>query len=260
MATKIMLIACGSFNPCTPMHFRMFGKSDFYFSKFFYISKNILEIAKDHFEERGITVIGGIVSPVHDSYGKKGLVSQTHRLAMITNALQTSSWIRISDWECQQESWTRTRNTLQYHQNYLNSLLSDLNGVNLSSLPSWLPENVKYQKSPIQIKLLCGADLLESFATPGLWDPDDLEAILGQHGLVVISRSCTSPEKFIFESDLLSKYSANITVVTNWVANDVSSTLARRFISRGRSVKYLLDDAVIDYINKHQLYRGNFET
>lgn len=26
MATKIMLIACGSFNPPTPMHFRMFGK------------------------------------------------------------------------------------------------------------------------------------------------------------------------------------------------------------------------------------------
>lgn len=87
-----------------------------------------------------------------------------------------------------------------------------------------------------------------------------LEAILGQHGLVVITRSGTSPEKFIFESDLLSKYSANITIVTNWVANDVSSTLARRFISRGLSVKYLLDDNTIDYITKHQLYRSNFET
>ena len=27
---------------------------------------------------------------------------------------------------------------------------------------------------PIQIKLLCGADLLESFATPGLWKPQDV--------------------------------------------------------------------------------------
>lgn len=139
-----------------------------------FILRILAEIAKDHYAERGITVIGGIVSPVHDSYGKKGLVPQTHRLAMIKLALQTSSWIRISDWECQQPEWTRTRNTLQYHQNYLNSLLSDLNGVNSTSLPSWLPDNVKYQKGPIQIKLLCGADLLESFATPGLWDPDDV--------------------------------------------------------------------------------------
>lgn len=87
-----------------------------------------------------------------------------------------------------------------------------------------------------------------------------LESILGQHGLVVITRSGSNPEQFIFDSDLLSKYRRNITIVTNWVANDVSSTLARRFIARNLSVKYLLDDNVIDYINKHSLYRTNFET
>ena len=27
---------------------------------------------------------------------------------------------------------------------------------------------------PIQLKLLCGADLLESFATPGLWKGEDV--------------------------------------------------------------------------------------
>jgi nicotinamide mononucleotide adenylyltransferase len=84
---------------------------------------------------------------------------------------------------------------------------------------------------------------------------------LGQHGLVVITRSGSKPEQFIFDSDLLSKYRRNITIVTNWVANDVSSTLARRFLGRGLSVKYLLDDSMIDYINKHELYRSsNFET
>lgn len=135
----------------------------------------LAEIAKDHFTEQGQhEVIGGIVSPVHDAYGKKGLVSHTHRLAMIKLALETSSWIRISDWECQQEAWTRTRNTLQYHQNYLNSVIRDLNGVRSGSLPSWVPDNVKQLKDPVQIKLLCGADLLESFATPGLWDTGDV--------------------------------------------------------------------------------------
>lgn len=88
-----------------------------------------------------------------------------------------------------------------------------------------------------------------------------LEAILSQHGLVVITRSGSKPEQFIFDSDLLSKYSRNITIVTNWVPNDVSSTLARKFIGRGLSVKYLLDESVIDYIKKHDLYHNsNFET
>jgi nicotinamide mononucleotide adenylyltransferase len=133
------------------------------------------EIAKDHFAERGThEVVGGIISPVHDAYKKKGLVSQTHRLAMMKLALQTSSWIRLSEWESQQEDWTRTRNVLHYHQNYMNSIIRDLNGVNSASLSSWLPPNVKQLESPVQIRLLCGADLLESFATPGLWDKEDV--------------------------------------------------------------------------------------
>lgn len=61
-------------------------------------------------------VVGGIVSPVHDSYAKKGLVSATHRCAMIKIGLKTSDWIHLSDWETQQEEWTRTRQVLQYHQ------------------------------------------------------------------------------------------------------------------------------------------------
>lgn len=119
-------------------------------------------------------VVGGIVSPVHDAYGKKGLVSHTHRLEMLKLALKTSSWIRISEWEMNQEGWTRTRPTLKYHQNYVNSIIRDLNGINSSNLPSWVPENIRQIKDPVQIKLLCGADLLESFATPGLWAHEDV--------------------------------------------------------------------------------------
>lgn len=122
-------------------------------------------------------VIGGIISPVHDAYGKKGLIPQTHRLAMVKLALKTSDWIRVSDWETQQEGWTRTKNTLQFHQNYLNSIIRDLNGISSNNLPSWVPENIKQIKEPVRIKLLCGADLLESFATPDLWDKEDVSVL-----------------------------------------------------------------------------------
>lgn len=64
---------------------------------------------------------------------------------------------------------------LSYFQNYLNSLLNDVNGTVNEIIPSWIPENIKkYKGDKIQIKLLCGADLLESFAIKGLWADDDV--------------------------------------------------------------------------------------
>lgn len=76
------------------------------------------EIARDDFRERGdYEVIGGIVSPVHDSYGKPELAVGHHRCAMVKISIQSSEWIRLSDWECnEQADWTRTRCSLQYHQ------------------------------------------------------------------------------------------------------------------------------------------------
>lgn len=81
-----------------------------------------------------------------------------------------------------------------------------------------------------------------------------IEAILSEHGVVVISRSGNNPERFIFQSDLLTKYKKKIDIVTNWVPNEVSSTLARRHLRRGLSVKYMLDDYVVEYIRQQRLY------
>ncbi len=43
-------------------------------------------------------------------------------------------------------------------------------------------------KGKIQLKLLCGADLLESFSVPGLWLEEDIHTIVQKHGIVVITR------------------------------------------------------------------------
>lgn len=204
-------------------------------------------------------MVGGILSPVHDAYGKKELVSAKHRCEMLRLALQNSGWIRLSDWECHQEGWTRTRLVLQYHQNQLNSLLNSNNeSPNKRQRRddlSWIPDDVRFHSGgPVQVKLLCGADLLESFATAGLWMDEDIDTIVGQHGLVVITREGNNPNKFIYESDLLTKYQSNINIVTEWITNEVSSTKIRRALRRSESVKYLLQESVIDYIHKHGLY------
>lgn len=46
----------------------------------------------------------------------------------------------------------------------------------------------------------------------------------------------------------------NITIIENWVPNEMSSTLARLHFRRGLSLKYLLNDDVIKYIYEKHLY------
>ena len=47
----------------------------------------------------------------------------------------------------------------------------------------WLPS-----LGPVIFKLLCGADLLESFAVPDLWNKDDLTTLVRDYEILVISR------------------------------------------------------------------------
>ncbi|XP_026729558.1 nicotinamide/nicotinic acid mononucleotide adenylyltransferase 1 [Trichoplusia ni] len=250
---KIVLMACGSFSPPTYMHLRLF------------------ELAKDYIHSLNLgNVVGGLVSPVHDAYGKKDLVAAHHRISMLKLALRTSSWIKISEWETQQAGWTRTRISMQYHEDMINNFVTS---GNHTEPPSWLPDDVinlnsidepdnlmeklngnEEGRGGVTVKLLCGADLLESFATPGLWSDEDLETIVGRHGLVVVSRAGSDPGRFIYESDMLYKHRKNVLIVTNYVANDVSSTVVRRLLRRGESAKYLTDDAVLAYARAHTLY------
>jgi len=72
--------------------------------------------------------------------------------------------------------------------------------------------------------------------------------------MLLLVREGSNPEKFIYNSDLLTKYQHNIHIVTEWITNEVSSTKIRTAMRRGDSVKYLVPDSVIDYIQKNQLY------
>lgn len=67
-------------------------------------------------------------------------------------------------------------------QNHLNCIISSkLNGidtVDTSLLPFQFFENTDVNDSnrnrAINVRLLCGGDLLESFAVPGLWNDEDV--------------------------------------------------------------------------------------
>ncbi|OBS75453.1 hypothetical protein A6R68_13980 [Neotoma lepida] len=89
--TEVVLLACGSFNPITNMHLRLF------------------ELAKDHMNATGkYRVIKGIISPVGDAYKKKGLIPAYHRIIMAELATKNSHWVEVDTWESLQKEWVET--------------------------------------------------------------------------------------------------------------------------------------------------------
>ncbi|XP_037381783.1 nicotinamide/nicotinic acid mononucleotide adenylyltransferase 3 isoform X1 [Talpa occidentalis] len=227
----VVLLACGSFNPITNMHLRLF------------------EVARDHLHQTGLyQVIGGIISPVNDKYGKKDLAAARHRVAMARLALQTSDWIRVDPWESEQAQWVETVKVLRHHHNQLLGSLPQMEGADHGKThspgPSAMPE----------LKLLCGADVLKTFETPNLWKETHIQEIVEKFGLVCVGRAGHDPKGYISGSPILQRYQHNIHLVTEPVKNNISSTYIRQALGLGHSVKYLLQDAVIAYIRDHNLY------
>lgn len=110
-----------------------------------------------------------------------------------------------------------------------------------------------------QLKLLCGADVLESFGVPNLWKPEDIAEIVSSHGIVCITRGGTDTERLIQQSDALWENRKNIYITREWVTNDISATHVRRALRRGQSVRYLLSDPVLWYIQQKGLYSAESE-
>ncbi|KAM5231191.1 nicotinamide/nicotinic acid mononucleotide adenylyltransferase 3 isoform 5-T14 [Hipposideros larvatus] len=156
----VVLLACGSFNPITNMHLRLF------------------EVARDHLHKTGMyQVIGGIISPVNDNYRKKDLVAAQHRVAMVRLALQTSDWIRVDPWESEQAQWMETVKVLRHHHSQLLGSLPRTEGPDHSRSVSLAPAAVP------ELKLLCGADVLKTFQTPDLWKDEHIQEIVEKFGL-----------------------------------------------------------------------------
>ncbi|XP_004705497.1 nicotinamide/nicotinic acid mononucleotide adenylyltransferase 1 [Echinops telfairi] len=254
--TEVVLLACGSFNPITNMHLRLF------------------ELAKDYMNGTGkYRVIKGIISPVGDAYKKKGLLPAHHRIIMAELATKNSKWVEVDTWESLQNEWIETAKVLRHHQEKLEAR----NWDNQQDSPilerpgqkrKWTEQRQDFsQKRSLEpktkgmpaVKLLCGADLLESFGVPNLWKSEDVAQIVGGYGLVCITRAGNDAQKFIYESDVLWQHRANIHLVNEWVTNDISSTKIRRALRRGQSIRYLVPDLVQEYIEQHSLYSAESE-
>lgn len=179
-----------------------------------------------------------LLHSVHDAYGKSSLIPQHHRVAMCQAAVDDSDWLSVWHWETQQSQWTTSAKVLAHY------------AQTLDALQLFGPEQ------PIKLLFLCGADVLESTLKPGLWADDDVRTIFGR-GAAVIEREGLTIKSVIDQHSVLSKLGATIHSVPQRITNNISSTVVRDLIKTNQSVKYLIPDAVIQYIEANSLYGFN---
>lgn len=181
--------------------------------------------------------MGGAISPINNySSDDPDLQDCNARLKLLRLALEYNQWVRISDWAAKQKTAKSTLETLRYHRKVLTCIANkDNENIYKPGVIKWVPFGYMmctYGKTvpPVQIKLVCGMDILKSIATPGLWTDDEVSKdatslstyahnqilhdnasfqiaeLFMQYGLVVIDEEGQNINRFIYDSDILSKY------------------------------------------------------
>lgn len=244
-----LLTGCMCYSPITFLHLRMF------------------EMASDYAKfNTKYEIIGGFLSPVSEAYKKQGLASAKHRIQMCSfAATKTSEWLSCDPWEAIQPDYVPTAQVLDHFDHEINTVLGGC-------------EDVHGNKQPVRIALLAGADLIQTMSTPGVWSEKDLDHILGNFGAFIIERTGTDIDEALGG---LKQYQEKIHVIPQVIIvrrylecrgntiiisqrlpadslssqNDVSSTKVRLMRKRDLSLRYVVPDPVIDYIQEHGLYR-----
>ncbi|KIM33189.1 hypothetical protein M408DRAFT_14039 [Serendipita vermifera MAFF 305830] len=220
--TPVVLVACGSFSPVTYLHLRMF------------------EMARDYIKHQTqFEVVGGYMSPVNDEYKKPGLLSARHRVNMCSLGTElTSNWLMVDPWEGYQPRYQPTAVVLDHFDHQINEVLGGI-------------ETSTGDRKRARVMLLAGSDLINTMSEPGVWAPADLDRILGRYGTFIIERAGSDVDQAM---ETLTPWRDNIYLVRQTIQNDVSSTKVRLFLKRGMSVRYLLPNPVVDYIEANGLY------
>ncbi|KAI6235828.1 Nicotinamide-nucleotide adenylyltransferase [Aphelenchoides besseyi] len=227
---RIVLVSSGKFNPPHYFHLRMF------------------ERARDYLEKTlGHTVYEGVLSPISSLHEPSNeLVDDHHRIKMLQIAVKDSSWLRIHTWQCRQSKSQGYADLLYHlHDEYIHTL-----GPNA-----------------VHLMLICGSDIIDSFKfqsnsqSSPLTDYE-IKEVVSRFGIIALFRPNTEPINTVYSMDVLRKYEKNIFLVEDETGPcTLSSQRLRTAIRRGESIRYCINDWVLDYIYDNKLYSvESFET
>jgi nicotinate (nicotinamide) nucleotide adenylyltransferase len=200
----VVLVTTGAYCPPHKVHFEMFRE------------------AKEFLERRDMKVIAGFMSPSHDAYLEKKngnvLFSGRDRLKMVELGLTDSDWVRASDWEMSQRSFTDYPEVVKWHKELVRSTL---------------PSNAR-----VKVMYVCGSDQAvrtRLYARSPTWCD----------GVVIISRPGEGWKKLQSES-----LPRNFYLVDTHPVADVSSTEVRRRYAGRESFSELVPDKVAQFLLK----------
>lgn len=152
----------------------------------------------------------------------------------------SSSSIELDKWEALQEEYQPTAFVLDHFSQEVNNQPGDR---------ATEPGNGQL----VRIALLAGADLLQSMNIPGVWSDESLSHIMRHYPLFILERHGTDIKA---AKALLERWKGDIHVIPQTIQNDVSSTKIRQFRRDGLSIRYLVPDEVLKYIEEQGLYAG----
>ena len=225
-----VIVQGGSFNPPHYLHMRLF------------------EMARDYVTKNGGEVYQGVMSPVGDTYSASGrmpdskkIVTATDRIALCEASTADSDWIVTDPWESEQSSYVPTIKLLDHVRD---KYAEDAKKRGITD-PAKVPRPL----------FLSGADLLASMNKPKSWEPIELKIIIKDYGMLCIERGGLDSSEFFKPGCQLEEYKDNVMFIEQDVQNNISSTLVRKFIAEGKSIKYLISDKCIEYIKEHELYK-----
>lgn len=160
----------------------------------------------------------------------------THRLEMVRRAIAGNPRFEVDAREVQRPDPSYTVDTLTALRAELGNeqpLWLLLGADAFSGLPSWHQWRQLFALANIAVAARAGAQFMQP---DGL--PEDLKHELSQRR--VPDGSATGP--------------AGSVLLQQMTALDISATRIRATLARQDSARYLLPDAVLDYIHQHQLY------
>lgn len=108
----------------------------------------------------------------------------------------------------------------------------------------------KYQDK--EIIFATGTDNLQELET---WN--NCQDILNEFTVLVFERGSDNFEEIVQNSEFLSRNKKSIVKLENNMRTDLSSTFAREKLRRGKSIRYLTPDCIVEYIVKNNLYKGD---
>ena len=163
-----------------------------------------------------------IFMPVSKAYSKAELIENEHRFNMLNLVCEKNPKFEVSNIELNYEVQLYTIETL-----YL----------------------IKQKYPDYEICFTIGTDNVKELET---WK--NAEDLLDKYKVFVFERGEDKLEDIIDNNNFLKKHEKSIVKLGNIVKTNLSSTYVRNLIKNKKSIKYLTEEEIINYIKRENLY------